>query len=139
MGIGTQRVAAKIKADIAHLLRAEVKDPRLSGLVTVIDVDLSSDYRHAKVKVSILAKSDGEERKILRALSDATGFIQRRVAGGLRTRVTPQLEFVQDKGAEQSVHMSSLLDEIREEREAREAEQFLRTGDWSDWDDWSGW
>ncbi|RMG18233.1 MAG: 30S ribosome-binding factor RbfA [Planctomycetota bacterium] len=121
MNLGIERVQSKIKADVAAILQKELKDPRGGAMVTVTGCELSSDYRHCKVFVSILASSPGEERKTFRMLQDATGYVQRRVGGNLRTRVTPQLEFVLDKGAEQSIKIGSLLDAIRREREEREA------------------
>lgn len=120
MGIGVERVQAKIKADIARILQSGLKDPRLGAFVTVVSCKLTADYRHCKVYVSILADKESDERKTMRGLEDACGFIQRRVAKGLRTRVTPQLEFLQDKGAEQSVKIGSLLENIRREREERD-------------------
>ncbi len=120
MGIGAGRVQAKIKADIARILQSGLKDPRLGALVTVVSCELTADYRYCKVYVSILTDKEADERKTMRGLADACGYIQRKVAKGLRTRVTPQLEFVQDKGAEQSVKIGSLLDSIRREREERE-------------------
>jgi ribosome-binding factor A len=86
----------------------------------VIDCALSPDYRHATIKVSILADRDAEVRKILKMLEDARGYVQRGVAGRLRTRVTPELRFELDRGAEQSVKISSLLDDLKKEREQRE-------------------
>ena len=120
--VRVERVQEKVKFEVARILQSEMNDPRM-GFVTVVGCELSKDYRHCKLYVSILSEKEAEERKVMRALSDATGYIQRLVAGGLRTRVTPQLEFFQDKGAEQSVKISSLLDGIRREREAREAAQ----------------
>lgn len=121
MSVRVERVAQKVKFEVARILQNEMNDPRM-GFVTVVDVELSPDYRYAKVYVSVLANSDGEERRVMRMLEDACGYIQRIVAGRLSTRVTPKLTFLLDKGAEKSVQISSLLDEIRQEREAREGD-----------------
>ncbi len=118
------RVREKIKFEVARILQTELKDPRM-GFVTVIDVDLSHDFRHAKVKVSVLAEKESEVRRVLRMLEDARGFVQSTVASRLRTRVAPELRFVLDRSAEQSVKISSMLDSLRQEREEREA----RAGD----------
>jgi ribosome-binding factor A len=118
MGIGTQRVQAKIKTEIARILQTEMNDPRM-GFVTVISVDLTNDFSAAKVYVSVLADREGEIRKIMRMLEQATAYVQRKVAGRLRTRQTPALTFILDHGAEQSVKITSLLDELKNEREAR--------------------
>lgn len=118
-GVGRERVRAKIKEVVARILQHELKDPRM-GFVTVIDCALSPDYRHATIKVSILAEREAETRKILKMLEDARGYVQRGVAGSLRTRVTPELRFELDRGAEKSIRISNLLDELAKERQTRE-------------------
>jgi len=82
--------------------------------------DLSPDYRYATVYVSVLADRDGEVNRIMGMLEQARGFVQSKVAGRLRTRVTPELRFELDRGAEKSVKISGLLDELKKEREERE-------------------
>jgi ribosome-binding factor A len=114
------RVREKIKADVAQILQHELKDPRM-GFVTVISCDLAHDYRTCEVRVSVLADKDSEVRNVMRMLDQARGYVQKKVASRLRTRVAPVLTFVLDKGAERSVQMSTLLDDLKAEREAREA------------------
>ncbi|MCA8924787.1 MAG: 30S ribosome-binding factor RbfA [Planctomycetes bacterium] len=120
--VAFERVRAKIKSEAARILMTDLKDPRM-GFVTVIDVDLSRDFRHATIHVSILADHEGEERRILKALDSAKGFVQREIAGRLRTRTTPLIEFQQSKGAQQSIKINSLLDQLAEERKEREARE----------------
>ena len=89
---------------------AELKDPRI-GFVTVTGVETSPDLRHAKVFVSVL----GSERKradSLEGLDAAHGVLQRRIAGELRLKRTPQLTFQYDPSVEQGVRMSKLIDEL---------------------------
>lgn len=117
--IGRERVRARIKEVAARILQTQVKDPRM-GFVTVTDCVLSQDYRHATLKVSILAERESERRKVLRMLEDAKGFVQRGVAQALRTRVTPELRFELDKGVEKSIKIAGILDQLKSEREARE-------------------
>jgi ribosome-binding factor A len=116
------RVREKVKTEVARILQTQMSDPRM-GFITVTDCDLTADFRYAKIKVSVMADKDAEVRRVMRMLSDATGYVQGILAGRLRTRVTPALTFVLDKGVEQSVKISGLLDELRREREEREAAQ----------------
>ena len=59
------------------------------GFVTVVRCDLSADYRHCRVHVSVLADNEGEISRVMHMLQDARGFIQRHVAANLSTRATP--------------------------------------------------
>jgi len=120
MSIRVERVRGKVKFEVARILQTELNDPRM-GFVTVVGCDLSADFRYAKIKVSILSDEQADINRIMGMLEDATGYVQRIVAGRLRTRVTPKLTFELDRGVEKSIEVSSLLDTLREEREAREA------------------
>ena len=126
--IRVERVREKIKFEVARILQTEVKDPRM-GFITVIDCDLTADMRYATVKVSVLADREGEINRVMKMLEDARGFIQRTVGSRLHTRLTPELRFELDRGAEKSVQISSLLDDLRREREEREATQAEDGGD----------
>jgi ribosome-binding factor A len=50
----SDRVAEAIREEIAMFLAEGVKDPRVTGLVTVTGVDMTRDLRHAKVFVSVM-------------------------------------------------------------------------------------
>lgn len=108
------RVRQKIKAEVARIIMTELNDPR-AGFVTVQSVELTQDFRHAKINVSIMG-ADAERRKIMRMLEGATGFIQRAVAGMLRTRVTPALHFVHDLSVDKSFKVAAILDEIKKQQ-----------------------
>jgi ribosome-binding factor A len=123
MGIGVERVQAKIKAEVARILRNEIKDPRMGSFVTVIDVQLTNDYKYAKILISVMAERDAQVRTVMRMLKDATAFVQHKVAGRLRTRVTPTLEFILDEGAQKSVKIGSILEELKRERDERGVER----------------
>ncbi len=47
----SDRVAQEIQKEIAVILQREVKDPRI-GMVTVSDVEVSSDLSYAKIFVT---------------------------------------------------------------------------------------
>jgi len=112
--IKIERLREKIRAECARIIMTEMNDPR-AGFVTVQSVELSNDLRHAKVFISVLG-GDAERRKVMRMLKDATGYIQRGVAGTLRTRVTPALAFVLDTSVDKSFKVAEILDKIKKEK-----------------------
>lgn len=121
MSIRVERVRKKIRFLVANVLQRELKDPR-KGFVTVTRVDLSPDFSRCIVHVSVLGEP-GEVSKTMHMLEDARGFVQTRIAAGLETRTTPHLIWELDKGAQRSVEVSALLNELAEERAEREARQ----------------
>ena len=75
----SERVNEQIRRELADLIRSEVKDPRLSAdlkLVTLMDVEVTPDYAHAKVYYTSLSGEDQRE-KINRGLKAAAGFLRR--------------------------------------------------------------
>ena len=104
-----RRVNESLRAVLAEAV-GELKDPRI-GFITVTGVETSSDLRHAKVFVSVF----GSERKradSLAGLDAAHGVLQRRIAGELRLKRTPQLTFQYDPSVAEGVRMSKLIDEL---------------------------
>lgn len=107
----TARVADQIRRELSELLQREVRDPRVA-LATITRVEVSADYRHATVLVSALGTEEARE-EALRGLESARGFLRRELAHRLALRVTPELRFQLDRGAEHSQRISSLLDRLR--------------------------
>jgi len=112
--IRVERVREKVKNEVARILQTELNDPRM-GFVTITKVDLTPDFREAKVYWTSLG-SDTDQRRVKRMLEDARGFIQREVAGTLRTRVTPILKFVHDESTDKSFRVAEILEQIKKEK-----------------------
>ncbi len=103
-----RRVDEAVREVLSEAVTSEIKDPRV-GFVTVTDVDTSPDLRHARVYVSILG-DDGVRRRGLDGLRSAHGYLQRRVAGELRLKHTPTLDFAYDDTADRGERISELLE-----------------------------
>jgi ribosome-binding factor A len=103
------RVNEQIRRELAELLRAEVKDPRV-GMVSITEVEVTPDYAHAKVWFSTLA---GEDKlpEILSGLRKASGFLRRELGRRVRIHTTPELHFVHDRSLERGADLSRLIDE----------------------------
>ena len=103
------RIADQIQRDVAELIRTEVKDPRV-GLVTLTDVEITPDHRHAKVFFTVLGDSE-QVQLASEGLDHAAGFLRARLASIMRLRVMPELHFVYDESVERGVRLSRLIDE----------------------------
>jgi ribosome-binding factor A len=105
-----RRVDEAIRQVIGDAVAGDLKDPRV-GFVTVTDVRTSADLSHARVYVSVLG--DDEQREAsLAGLRSAHGFLQGRVAGELRLKRTPTLEFAYDDTTDRALRVDAILDEI---------------------------
>jgi ribosome-binding factor A len=108
-GARMRRVDVAMRQVLGDALAQEVKDPRI-GFVTVTDVKTSPDLRHARVYVSVLG-TDEEQEATLDGLRSAHGFLQGRVAGELRLKRTPELQFELDHTAETAARLQRLIEE----------------------------
>ena len=104
------RVGELIQAEIAELLRREMKDPRLE-MATVSRVDVSADLRHARVYVSRLG-SETEQQETITGFEHAAGFIRSQLGKRLKLRYAPELTFQLDTAIAYGVRMSRLLRDL---------------------------
>lgn len=110
----TERINDLLRDEISDLLRRGVKDPRVGGLVTITDVDVSPDLRRAKVFVSVMG-TDEERASTLKALGAATHFVRRELRKRLTIRRTPELNFLPDDSLARGARILELLEEVRED------------------------
>ena len=106
----SRRIAEQIQRELPDLLRLELKDPRVSGLITITDVEVSADQARAKVFFTIL----GDEAKIkdtAAGLARASGFLRTQLSKRLKLRTVPQLAFEYDESVERGMKLSRLIDE----------------------------
>ena len=103
----SHRVGDFIQRELAGIITREVKDPRLSPMLTISGVEVSRDLSVAKVYYSLF---DAEEQKDTQtALVSASGFLRNQLARQMNTRSVPQLRFFFDDSAERGAHMSALI------------------------------
>lgn len=112
-----QRLADQIQRTLATLIRDEINDPRLTGLVTISSVKVSPDLGYADIYVTILETSqDGGMNKELHlesinVLKNAAGFLRTELSRTLKTRITPRLRFHYDEVTAHGNHMMALIHE----------------------------
>lgn len=110
-----RRVDEAIREVIGDAVSRDLKDPRV-GFVTVTDVRTSPDLRHARVYVSVLGAgaepaAQAEREDTLAGLRSAHGYLQGRLAGELRLKRTPTLEFVYDDTTDRAMRLERLIEE----------------------------
>ena len=110
------KAAEAIREVVASSILTELRDPRVRD-VTVVGVKVSPDMREAKISVSVMG-DESQQQLSLRGLQNAAGFLQSKIASRIDTRHTPRLQFVIDKGVQQSLLVGEILEKIKRERES---------------------
>lgn len=108
-----RRVDEAVRQVVSDAVAGDLKDPRV-GFVTVTDVRTSADLRQARVYVSVLGRSgrpsnQAERETTLEGLRSAHGFLQGRLAGELRLKRTPTLEFIYDETTDRALRVDELI------------------------------
>lgn len=112
----SDRVGEAIKRLVSEMLQRRLKDVRITGMVSVTDVEVSGDLRHAKVFVSIFGEKEQQDQT-MEGLQSAAGFVRSEVGKQLQLRYAPDIHFFHDKSIENGAHINALLNKIKTDRE----------------------
>ena len=109
------RINEEIQRELASLIPS-VKDPRVTGMISVTAVETTPDLKYAKIFISVLDKSDSAQ--VLKGLKSASGWLRRELGRSLNLRYTPELSFVRDDSIDKGAH---ILDMLRDPQVVRPA------------------
>lgn len=110
----TIRLNQLLREELARLLQAEIKDPRVRS-VTITRVEVTQDLSYADVFVRTLTDEDPVEDAIA-GLESAEGFVRRRLGRELHLHRIPDFRFHADRALEHVQRIETLLDEALGER-----------------------
>ena len=114
-GYKINRITSDIKLCLSELLR-EVKDPRVSRLLSIVKVDLSNDLSYATVYVGALEGIDAAKEAV-KGLRSASGYIRKELGSRIKMRKVPELRFVPDNSSERSAEISRIIDSFKKDED----------------------
>ena len=104
------RVDEEVKKQVSSIIMNDIKDPKLTGLISVTKAKVTPDLKYAKVYVSILnAKSIKEDLIILKK---SAGLTRSLLARRMNLRITPEIIFELDDSIEYGAKIDSILKDI---------------------------
>jgi ribosome-binding factor A len=106
-----KRVNNELRHIVSDMLLRDMKDPRISGFVTITDVVTAKDLRTARIYVSIM-ESEEKRAEILERLNAASHYMRKRIREESRLRAVPIIHFFHDNSIERGVRVAMLIDEI---------------------------
>lgn len=92
----TERLNAELKKEIAVILSRKLKNPLVTEMVSVTDVDVSRDLKYAHVYISVYSVDEAKKNATFDAISDDSKRIRKFLAESMRTRTVPELNFILD-------------------------------------------
>lgn len=105
------RINEEYKKIISQIIREELKDPRISGMASVVSVDVTRDLSYATVYVSVLGSED-ERRQTMEGLTKSAGYVRREMGKRVKLHHTPAILFKEDTSIEYGVNMAKKIAEV---------------------------
>jgi ribosome-binding factor A len=107
----TERVSELIRHELSDLLLRELRDPRLDGLISITQVELTPDLYNARISVSVMSET-ADPGEAVKALNAAAGFLHKELVHRLEMRRVPFLTFQIDKSIEEGAAVLAHLNEV---------------------------
>ncbi len=104
------RIDEEFKKEISSIINYNLKEPKVTGMISVTRVKVTPDLKYAKVWVSILNSKNTDET--LDGLAKSSGFIRSELAKRINLRYTPELSFVIDDSLEYGAKIDNILKNI---------------------------
>ncbi len=107
------RINGELKKEISNIINFELKNPNVTGLISVTKVKITPDLKYAKIYVSILNSKN--MKKTMEGLKESAGFIRTQVAKAINLRSTPELIFEIDDSLEYGEKIEKILKNLKNE------------------------
>lgn len=105
------RINEELRKELSSILAYDLKNPNITGMLSVTKVKITPDFKYAKVYVSILNSKDVD--KTMAGLKESAGFIRSRIAKEINLRITPELVFEIDDSLEYGARIDSILNDLK--------------------------
>lgn len=107
-----ERVNEEIKKALGSCIQNDLKDSRITGLITVTRVETSQDFKNAKVYLSVFDKN---KQEVFEVLKKSTGKMKRAISQNVKIRFVPEIDLKLDDSIEYSFHIDEILRKTNKE------------------------
>lgn len=109
-----ERLSGEFQKEIYSVINAKVraKNPEISAIISVTEVDVAPDLKSAKVYISVFDKDESRAKTTLKTIADNAGFIRHELSQVMRLRTVPELRFITDGSMEYGEKIDKILSEL---------------------------
>ena len=101
------RLEEDIKYYLSRIISEKVKNPNITGIISVTDVKVTKDVKYAKVYLSIFNVKN--KKAVLEEIKKSKGFIRKELSLSLKARNIPELVFEEDDSMEYGSYMDEKI------------------------------
>lgn len=113
------KINGEIQKYLSELLTYEMKNPLITGIISVTRVDTTNDLSLSRVYVSIFTPN-GDKKEVFNQICHSAGYLRRELCERIDLRKVPYLEFVLDESLEYGQRIDEVIDKIKDKRENNE-------------------
>jgi ribosome-binding factor A len=110
-----QKISRVIRQSVSNTIQNRLNDPRITGLISVTEVDISPDMKNATVYLSILAPDERKQNSTFNAICHAIGHIQHQLGSEMTGKYCPHLRFEKDEKVKKTLETLRLIDQVEHE------------------------
>ena len=107
------RIEEELKKVVSNIILYDIKDPNITGLISVTKTKITPDLKYAKVYISILNSKNIKETFAI--MKKSSGFVRTQVAKKMNLRITPEIIFELDDSMEYGEKIDAILKEVMKE------------------------
>lgn len=104
------RIDEEFKREISQIINYDLKNPNVTGMISVTKVKVTTDLSYATVSVSILNSKNLKET--LAGLKKSSGYIRSELAKRINLRNTPEIIFELDDSLKYGARIDNILKDI---------------------------
>lgn len=105
----SERIGDLIQIELASIIPREIRDPRLTGLITVTFVEVSQNLAHANIFFTVFSENV-DIKQTEEILNHAAGYIRKLLSQRIQCRTVPAIRFRYDAALHKANALSDLID-----------------------------
>ncbi|PKB83078.1 MAG: ribosome-binding factor A [SAR202 cluster bacterium Io17-Chloro-G9] len=108
------RVNELLRQEISQLLSRQIKDPRLTGVISITQVKTTQDLRSARVFLSVMGDAEAKQ-DALDGIQSAAAYLRKELRDRLAMRYVPFLSFEVDNSIEEADQLLQIMDQLKDD------------------------
>lgn len=107
------RINSEFQKHIYTILINEYKDPNITEIFSISNVETSHDLKYAKVYVSILSSNEEKKNNTFEAIKRSSKFVKHSLSKISHLRTVPEITFLLDNSIEIDSRINDILSKIK--------------------------
>ncbi len=104
-----KRLNSEFQREIYDILKNKIKNPNITEMFSITEVDVTNDLKHAKVYLSVYSTDNDKKAKTFEAIVSSAKAVRSELSKVMRIRTVPELHFVTDNSIDYGNKIDSII------------------------------